>query len=77
MTDAGNDVVIPREGVHDHDSTSGVAPVETRLLEVWLPILIVVGLLTAISVGVVFLIIHFAFEKKDVTLLPHELPPAS
>ena len=32
---------------------------------------------SAISVGVVFLIIHFAFEKKDVTLLPHESPPAS
>jgi len=26
---------------------------------------------------VVFLIIHFAFEKKDVPLLPHESPPAS
>ena len=32
---------------------------------------------SAISVGVVFLIIHFAFEKKDVPLLPHESPPAS
>ena len=29
---------------------------------------------SAISIGVVFLIIHFAFEKKDVTLLPHESP---
>jgi hypothetical protein len=28
-------------------------------------------------VGVVFLIIHFAFEKKNVPLLPQELPPAS
>jgi signal peptidase II len=42
MTEAGNDVVIPREGVHDDGSTSAVAPVETRLLEVWLPILVVV-----------------------------------
>jgi signal peptidase II len=32
---------------------------------------------SAISVGVVFLIIHFAFEKKDLSLLPHETPPAS
>ena len=32
---------------------------------------------SAISVGVVFLIIHFAFEKKDVPLLPQDLPPAS
>ena len=32
---------------------------------------------SAISVGVVFLIIHFAFEKKKVPLLPHEFPPAS
>jgi signal peptidase II len=32
---------------------------------------------SAISVGVVFLIIHFAFEKKDLSLLPHESPPAS
>ncbi|MBH0189917.1 MAG: signal peptidase II [Nitrospira sp.] len=32
---------------------------------------------SAISVGVVFLLIHFAFEKKDVSLLPEELPPAS
>jgi len=32
---------------------------------------------SAISVGVVFLIIHFAFEKKDEALLPQELPPAS
>lgn len=32
---------------------------------------------SAISVGVVFLIIHFAFEKKDEVLLPQELPPAS
>lgn len=31
---------------------------------------------SAISVGVVFLIIHFAFEKKDEVLLPEELPPA-
>lgn len=31
---------------------------------------------SAISVGVVFLIIHFAFEKKDLPLLPQELPPA-
>jgi len=26
---------------------------------------------------VVFLIIHFAFEKKDVPLATHESPPAS
>ena len=32
---------------------------------------------SAISVGVVFLIIHFAFEKKDEVLLQQELPPAS
>jgi signal peptidase II len=32
---------------------------------------------SAISVGVVFLIIHFAFEKKDLTLLPHKSPPTS
>lgn len=32
---------------------------------------------SAISVGVVFLIIHFAFERKDLPLLPQELPPAS
>jgi len=32
---------------------------------------------SAISVGVVFLIIHFAFEKKDEARLPQELPPAS
>src|SRR6478752_6200942 len=32
---------------------------------------------SAISVGVVFLIIHFAFEKKNVPLRPQELPPAS
>ncbi|HEU0068491.1 MAG TPA: signal peptidase II, partial [Nitrospiraceae bacterium] len=32
---------------------------------------------SAISVGVVFLIIHFAFEKKDVPLASHESPPAS
>ncbi|HSQ90603.1 MAG TPA: signal peptidase II, partial [Nitrospiraceae bacterium] len=32
---------------------------------------------SAISVGVVFLIIHFAFEKKDVPLLPQQIPPAS
>ena len=32
---------------------------------------------SAISVGVVFLIIHFAFEKKDVPLATHESPPAS
>ncbi|MBA0915128.1 MAG: signal peptidase II [Nitrospira sp.] len=32
---------------------------------------------SAISVGVVFLIIHFAFEKKDEALLSQEFPPAS
>ena len=32
---------------------------------------------SAISVGVVFLIIHFAYEKKNVPLRPQELPPAS
>ncbi|GBL39189.1 MAG: signal peptidase II [Nitrospiraceae bacterium] len=32
---------------------------------------------SAISVGVVFLIIHFAFEKKDEVLLSQEFPPAS
>lgn len=32
---------------------------------------------SAISVGVVFLIIHFAFEKQDAPLLPQQLPPAS
>ncbi len=32
---------------------------------------------SAISVGVVFLIIHFAFEKKDESLLPQEFPPVS
>ena len=32
---------------------------------------------SAISVGVVFLIIHFAFEKKDESLLSQGFPPAS
>ncbi|MCX5721391.1 MAG: signal peptidase II [Nitrospirae bacterium] len=32
---------------------------------------------SAISVGVVFLIIHFAFEKKDEALLSQGFPPAS
>ncbi|MCG3778410.1 MAG: Lipoprotein signal peptidase [Nitrospira sp.] len=32
---------------------------------------------SAISVGVVFLIIHFAFEEKELPLFPQELPPAS
>src|SRR5580693_5047675 len=37
MTEAGNEVVITGEG------RSAVAPAETRLLEVWLPIAIVVA----------------------------------
>lgn len=32
---------------------------------------------SAISVGVVFLIIHFAFEKRDRPILTHEIPPAT
>jgi signal peptidase II len=42
MTEAGHDLMIPGEGVHDDESTSAGAPVGTRWLEVWLPILIVV-----------------------------------
>jgi signal peptidase II len=42
MTEAGNEVVIPGEAVHGDQSASALAPVETRWLEVWLPILIIV-----------------------------------
>ncbi len=42
MTEAGNEVVIPGEAVHGDQSASAGAPVGTRRLEVWLPILIVV-----------------------------------
>jgi signal peptidase II len=43
MTDGSNDAVIPREGVRDGDGSPSVAPVETRLMEVWLPIAIIVA----------------------------------
>jgi signal peptidase II len=43
MTEASNDAVIPRERVRDDRGAPAVAPVETRLLEVWLPIAIVVA----------------------------------
>jgi signal peptidase II len=40
MTDASNDAVIPGAEVRDDSGSPAVAPVEKRLLEVWLPIVI-------------------------------------
>jgi signal peptidase II len=42
MTEAGNEAVISREGVRNDDGPSAVAPLRTRRLEVWLPIVVVV-----------------------------------